>query len=166
MSLPEIVVVPHPSLREKLTDVTVFDQDLADLAATMIAVMHKANGVGLAANQIDRPVRMFVYGFDEAQPVNGVAGTPVEPTAVVNPVITPIGNQTNEDEEGCLSIPNLYGPVVRASRIRLQAVDVTGKPIDRELRDYEARVVQHETDHLNGVLFLDKVSNPTKLRRT
>src|SRR5690606_854047 len=117
MSLPEIVVVPHPSLREKLTDVTVFDQDLADLAATMIAVMRKANGVGLAANQIDRPVRMFVYGFDEAQPVNGVAGTPVEPTAVVNPVITPIGNQTNEDEEGCLSNPKLYGPVVRACGI-------------------------------------------------
>jgi peptide deformylase len=165
MSLPSIVSVPHPALRQKLAPVTTFDQELSDLAATMIRVMRQANGVGLAANQIDRLVRMFVYAIDEPLEVDGQMVGPIAAQAVVNPVITILDKTMDTDEEGCLSIPHLYGPVARPRRIQLAAQDLSGQPIKRAISGYEARIIQHETDHLNGVLFLDLVTDPTKLRK-
>lgn len=165
MSLPPIVSVPHPALRQKLALVSVFDKELAALADIMIQVMRKANGVGLAANQINERQRMFVYAIDEPFELNGHTIAPILPRAIINPTITIIGNHTEVEEEGCLSIPHLYGPVARANRIRLDAQDIDGTPFSKEVSGYEARIIQHETDHLNGVLFLDKVADPTKIRR-
>lgn len=165
MKLPSIVAVPHPALRRELAPVTVFDNALADLAEVMIATMHKGEGVGLAANQIDRPERMFVYGIDEPLEFDDEKVEPVAPMAIVNPSITILDDKQIVDEEGCLSIPGLYGPVARPWRIRIDGQDVTGKSISKDLSGYEARIVQHETDHLNGILFLDRLTDPGKLRR-
>ena len=165
MKLPSIVTVPHPALRRDLEPVTKFDRSLAELAEIMIATMREGEGVGLAANQIDRAERMFVYGIDEPLEFDNEKVEPVSPQAIVNPSIIIIDSRMVVDEEGCLSIPGLYGPVARPWRIRLEGQEISGKPIRKELSGYEARIVQHETDHLNGILFLDRVTDPGKLRR-
>ena len=164
MSL-KIVSVPHPALRQQLPNVTTFDSQLRKLADDMVAAMHKANGVGLAGNQVDRPVRMFVYGMDEPIEYHGKRVDRIPTQVVVNPIITTTDDETDIDEEGCLSVPGLYGPVSRATHIRLQAQNLDGSSFEREVSGYEARILQHETDHLNGILFLDKLTDPTKLRR-
>jgi|SRR5690606_30992251 len=126
--------------------------------------MRKAEGVGLAANQIGVDSRIFVYEI-EAFELNGVKYPAVPAQAVINPVIEVLDNSTEIMEEGCLSIPNLWGPVSRATKVMLKAQDLSGTHFSREVTGYEARVIQHETDHLNGKLFLDYISDPTKLRR-
>lgn len=165
MKLPEIITVPNPILRQKLEPVTEFNQSLVDLSEVMLEVMRQANGVGLAANQVGELARMFVYGVDEPFEADGRVVQPIAAQAIINPVITVLTGDSDVDEEGCLSIPHLYGPVERPLVIRLQAQDINGAPIDRQIDGYEARIVQHETDHLNGILFLDKLTDPTKLRK-
>jgi peptide deformylase len=165
MALPAIITVPHPALRQHLEPVRTFDGSLADLAKIMLKVMRQADGVGLAANQIGRLERMFVYAIDEDLEVDDRIIPAVPPQVVINPAITVMSRATTVEEEGCLSIPHLYGPVIRPARITLQGLTAEGRPFSREMADYEARVVQHETDHLNGILFLDHVVDPGKIRR-
>lgn len=164
MSLPEIVVVPAPILRQTLKPIESFDGQLKELAKTMIEVMHQADGVGLAANQIGIDAQIFVYGFDGFE-LKGKKQPTVSPQAVVNPVIEVLDPTTDEMTEGCLSIPGLSGPVARPIGIRLHGFDLDGNQFSRDIEGYEARVVQHETDHLNGKLYIDYITDPTKLRR-
>jgi peptide deformylase len=119
--------------------------------------MHAANGAGLAAPQIGVDLQVVIFGSD--QPNVRYPDAPLVPrTVLINPVITPLGNEEEEGWEGCLSVPGLRGRVPRWQRIRYQGFDAQGKPIDRSVEGFHARVVQHECDHLIGRLY------PTRMR--
>jgi len=125
---------------------------LADLRDTMAA----ANGAGLAAPQIGVGLRVVIFGFEHNQRYPDAE--PVPYTELVNPVITPLTLEMEEDWEGCLSVPGLRGRVPRLTRVRYSGFDLAGRRIDREASGFHARVVQHECDHLDGILY------PTRMR--
>jgi peptide deformylase len=144
MAILSIKTFGDPVLRERARDVETFDASLARLAEDMVETMHEAPGVGLAAPQVGRSIRLIVFDVGEG------------PTTLVNPALSGHeGEQTGE--EGCLSIPGLYFPVTRAMKVTCDAVDVRGEPIHLEGEELLARVFQHEVDHLDGVLFVDKL---------
>ncbi|MEZ6113781.1 MAG: peptide deformylase [Pirellulaceae bacterium] len=154
----KIITYPHPTLRHPSKPVKRVDAELKQIVARMFELMYESNGVGLAANQVDLPLRLFVANL-EADPEKG------EPLVFINPVISrPKGSV--EQEEGCLSLPGLYGPVIRPKQVRITAYTMSGEAIDATVSGLLARVVQHETDHLDGVLFFDRMppSRQTKLR--
>jgi peptide deformylase len=138
----------EPILRSKASPVTLFDDDLAQLAADMHETMRAAPGVGLAASQVGRLLRMFVYDTGD----EGESGT------LVNPEIIWASTETVEAEEGCLSLPGTYYPVTRAVAVKVRAQDVTGAPVEREGEGFLARIFQHEIDHLDGILFIDRLA--------
>ena len=144
----------HPVLRETARPVDKSElksTSIQDFIDSMIDTMHEYSGVGLAAPQVHEGIRMFVAMLDPDGQGDGDALT------FVNPEITVVGDQTVEGWEGCLSIPDVRGRVPRAQHIRVSALDRHGKRFELELKDFPARVVQHETDHLDGVLFLDRM---------
>jgi peptide deformylase len=120
---------------------------IGDLHETMVA----AKGAGLAAPQIGVGLRVVIFGFEHNQRYPDAE--PVPYTELVNPVIMPLAAEKEEDWEGCLSVPGLRGMVPRFSRVRYSGFDPQGRPIDREASGFHARVVQHECDHLDGVLY-------------
>ena len=125
--------------------------DLDALLADMRETMAAANGAGLAAPQIGVPLRVVIFGVD-ANPRYPEA-PPVPYTELVNPVLTPLGDAIEEGWEGCLSVPGLRGMVPRYARLRYEGLDPQGRPIAREVDGFHARVVQHECDHLDGILY-------------
>jgi len=138
---------PDPVLRMRANEVSSFDEDLAKLIERMTELMDDADGVGLAANQIGVLQRVFVFRPDPGEdPVYGV----------VNPVLTPIGDEHETDDEGCLSFQGILVPVERAVAVKLEALDVYGAKLELELEGLAARAVQHEFDHLNGVALIDR----------
>jgi peptide deformylase len=136
-----------PVLREPCRDVEVFDELMKRLHRDMLETMYDAPGVGLAAPQIGLSLRFFVYDANDG---NG-------PGAVANPVLSGHDGEQVE-EEGCLSIPNLWYPTNRALRVRVTGQDLEGQPISLEGEGLRARIFQHETDHVNGLLFIDRLS--------
>jgi peptide deformylase len=122
-------------------------QLVADMRETMVA----ASGAGLAAPQIGVPLRVVIFGFEHNDRYPDA--DPVPYTEIVNPVVTPLGPEMEEDWEGCLSVSGLRGRVPRYSRLRYAGFDPDGKPIEREVSGFHARVVQHECDHLDGILY-------------
>jgi peptide deformylase len=120
---------------------------LSDMRETMIA----AHGAGLAAPQIGVLLRVVIFGFEHNDRYPDAE--PVPYTEIVNPVLTPIGPELEEDWEGCLSVPGLRGRVPRHARLRYTGFDPQGRRIDREVTGFHARVVQHECDHLDGILY-------------
>jgi len=147
VALLNIRTLGDPILRSKAIAVTSFDDELTQLAADMHETMEAAPGVGLAATQVGRLLRMFVYNAGE----EGGSGT------MVNPQIVWRSEETQEAEEGCLSLPGTYYPVVRALQVRVAAYDLTGTAIEREGEGFLARIFQHEIDHLDGILFIDRL---------
>jgi peptide deformylase len=148
MEQMKIVHYPHPALRFPAKPVLAIDNDLRRIVAQMLELMYEHKGLGLAAPQVALPFQIFVMnlkGDPNARELERV---------YINPMISDKRGSV-EGEEGCLSFPGLYQKVRRAKQIRVQAYDQQGQPIDRELSDMEARVVQHETDHLFGKLFID-----------
>lgn len=131
--------------------------DVETLVRDLFETMRAAGGCGLAAPQIGVPLRVVVYGLDRAPEGSGRCSLP--DTVLVNPVLLPLGTDQDCAWEGCLSIPGMSGLVPRHRRIRLQARDLGGRVIDRELTGFEARVVQHECDHLDGVLYPLRITN-------
>jgi peptide deformylase len=127
---------------------TVLLQKLID---DMLETMEEYTGVGLAAPQVHESLRVFVAHLDPDGRGSG------EPIAVINPEIEVIGTEIIEGWEGCLSIPDIRGRVIRAAEIRVSALDRDGKRIEINAKDFPARVIQHETDHLDGVLFFDRM---------
>jgi peptide deformylase len=123
----------------------------------MMETMNEYHGIGLAAPQVHESLRLFVAGIEEEDPRTGA--TEIVPVAIVNSEVTPIGRDLVEDWEGCLSIPDIRGRVPRNRRIRVRGFDRDARPLDLELEEFPARVVQHETDHLNGVLFFDRMKS-------
>ncbi|NND99600.1 MAG: peptide deformylase [Pirellulaceae bacterium] len=149
-----VVQYPHPTLRFKSKPVRRVDAELRAIADRMLELMYEHNGVGLAANQVDLPIRMFVVN------ASGAKGEGEE-MVLINPEIQrPKGNETAE--EGCLSLPGVFGQVKRPKSIRLSAYDITGKAVECEVEGFLARVLQHEYDHLDGVMFFDRMTDEAK----
>lgn len=147
----EIIHYPHPTLRHVSRTLKKVDADLRDMVAQMFELMYEHEGVGLAANQVDLPYRVFV-----ANPTGDPANKEAE-QAFINPVLRN-GKGQAEAEEGCLSIPGVMGPVMRKEKITVEAYDLSGNSFVGELDGLFARIVQHETDHLDGKLFIDRLS--------
>ncbi len=153
MAILKVARMGHPVLRTSARPLTVTEIREATtqrLIDDMIETMHEYSGVGLAAPQVHEGLRLFVAGFE-----NEAGKLRVVP--FINTDIVPIGEAVAEDWEGCLSIPDLRGRVPRFRDIVIKALDRRGKPIEMALHDFEARVVQHEHDHLQGVLFIDRM---------
>jgi peptide deformylase len=148
LALAQIRQYGDPALRLKAHEVEQFDDDLRRLVERMIALMHDPLGVGLAGPQVGVLRRLFVYEPDEDGP-----------RALVNPVVAERGDETASDEEGCLSLQGVRIPVERATRIVLEGKDEHGADVRVELDEYAARVVQHESDHLDGVLTIDRTDD-------
>jgi peptide deformylase len=149
LALAQIRQYPDPALRMRARQVEHFDDDLARLVERMTALMLDANGVGLAATQVGVLRRLFVYQAAEEE----------EPVAVVNPDIENRGEETQIGEEGCLSIQGVHVEVERACAVVLIGQDAAGGDYRRELAGAAARVAQHELDHLDGVLMLDRTTD-------
>jgi peptide deformylase len=147
----QIVQYPHPTLRHLSKPLRRVDAELHKIVREMFDLMYQAKGVGLAANQVDLPYRLFVINL-EADP----AKRDLE-YVFINPVIT-ARKGSAEAEEGCLSLPGLYGDVRRPEKVTLNAYNLAGKELTLELDGLFARAAQHEIDHLDGVLFIDRLS--------
>jgi peptide deformylase len=153
MTVREILKMGDPRLLRFAKEVTDFDSDaLHLLVSDLLDTMHAANGAGLAAPQIGVDLQVVVFGSGEANPRYPDRDL-VPRTVLVNPVITPIGDATDNDWEGCLSVPGMRGMVPRFTHIRYTGFDPYGDPIDRTVEGFHARVVQHECDHLWGKLY-------------
>ena len=146
----QIIQYPHPTLRHRSKPLRRVDAELRKLVDEMFDLMYEHEGVGLAANQVDLPYRLFIAnpeGKADAKDSEGV---------FINPVLSG-GRGLEEDEEGCLSIPGIRAPVTRNATIKIQAYDLEGNEISGEVNGLMARIVQHETDHLDGTLFIDRL---------
>lgn len=161
MAMREIITLGHPTLRLKARKVTRFGPEVQQLINDMVETMRAAPGVGLAAPQVDVPERIVVVEL----PADEEEGLPAELYAFVNPEIVKASRDTKEGEEGCLSIPGYIGEVERSTEIVIRGQDALGRPQRVKARDYLARIFQHEIDHLEGVLFIDRVTEPSKIRR-
>jgi peptide deformylase len=151
-ALAQIRQYPDPVLRLPAREVEQFDDDLKRLVERMLRLMQDANGVGLAANQVGTIRRVFVFQPDPDS----------EPVAIVNPVIVERGGEAVSDEEGCLSMQGVQVPVERALTVRLEGRDPDGGEISIDLSELGARVAQHELDHLDGVLILDRTTDEAR----
>lgn len=148
----EVLRMGDPRLLERSREVARFNgPDLDALLVDMRDTMKEYNGAGLAAPQIGVPLRVVIFGV-ESNPRYPDA-EPVPYTEIVNPVIMPLSNEMEEGWEGCLSVPGLRGVVARHARVRYTGFDPRGRKIDREATGFHARVVQHECDHLDGILY-------------
>jgi peptide deformylase len=151
--LLRVVNYPHPTLRRPSKPLKRVDADLHRLVREMFELMYSKEhrGVGLAANQVDLPYRLFIVNLSSDPMLRD------EEHVFINPVIShPKGSA--EQEEGCLSLPGLFAPVRRPEKVLINAYNLAGNEVTYELDDLFARVVQHETDHLDGVLFIDRLT--------
>jgi peptide deformylase len=158
MSILKIARMGHPVLRAKARPVEKTELKGAvvqKLIDDMIDTMIEYHGVGLAAPQVHEGLRIFVAAVDPAG--DGHEDDDTKPIVLVNPVITVAGGDIVEDWEGCLSVPDIRGRVPRAREIRLHALDRKGDRIEMSAHDFTARVIQHEADHLDGLLFFDRM---------
>lgn len=160
--LLKVARMGHPVLREKAAPIDparIDTPEFQDFVDSMILTMHEYEGVGLAAPQVHVSERLVV--FHEGAGLTDPDGEPL--TALVNPEITALTEDTRAMWEGCLSVPGLRGRVSRPSRIRVRGLDRRGREVDLELEDFDAVVTQHECDHLDGTLFLDRLDDPRLL---
>ena len=160
MAILDIVTIPNPILRRKARPVTQFDADLQKLIDDMIETMREAPGVGLAAPQIGQPLRLSVI---ETLPKVDDEGNEIEDSRELFVIANPEIVWNSRDEllgvEGCLSIPGYVGEVARSEKIRVRAQDRFGRKIRLRLEGWTARIFQHEIDHLNGLLYIDKLTD-------
>ena len=152
LALGQIRQYPDPVLRMQAREVENFDGDLRRLAERMTQVMRDASGVGLAATQVGIIRRVFVFQPDSDE----------DPVAVVNPRLAERSDETTMEDEGCLSLIGVQMPVERATSVRLEGRDLEGGELSMELTGHAARVVQHELDHLDGVLILDHTTEDAR----
>lgn len=152
MTVREILRMGDPRLLRVARPVTRFDTpELHALVGDMFETMRAANGAGLAAPQIGVDLQLVIFGFGSN--ARYPDAPPVPETVLLNPVLTPLSDEIEEGVEGCLSVPGLRGSVPRHTRLRYEGVDQAGRPIVREAEGFHARVVQHEVDHLHGILY-------------
>jgi peptide deformylase len=151
MAVRPVLKMGEPLLRQVAAPVQRFDAELTALVADMNDTMRALNGAGLAAPQIGVGLRVVIFEVTSNPRYPDVA--PIPYTVLVNPELTPIGDEQEEGWEGCLSVPGLRGLVPRFNRLRYRGYDIEGTAIDRTVEGFHARVVQHETDHLDGILY-------------
>jgi peptide deformylase len=152
MAIKEIIKMGHPLLLEKAKPVRKFNTpELHKLVEDMIDTMKEASGAGLAAPQIAESIQLVIFGFDDNDRYEDEDSVPF--TVLINPVITSLTKETEDGWEGCLSVPGMRGVVSRFKKINYKGFDQFGKPINRDVEGFHARVVQHECDHLNGILY-------------
>ncbi len=158
MTVRPILQIGDPALRRVARPVP-DPRDVRDLIADLIDTMRDANGAGLAATQIGVDLRVCVIevGDNPRYPYK----PPIPLTVLINPELQPLTAETFENYEGCLSVPNLRGMVRRWVGVRVRALDAEGAPVDREVWGLSAGTFQHEVDHLDGKLFVDRVEDPT-----
>lgn len=163
MSIREILTPPAPALREPAEKVRAFTSDLRQLVDDMVETMRNADGVGLAGPQIGVAQRVIVveYGEGLEEPDTETAG--LELYKLVNPEIVSASPETAMDNEGCLSLPGYYGEVERAKSVSVKAFNPEGEPVRIEADGWLARIFQHEVDHLDGVLFVDRAREVWKV---
>ena len=157
MSILKVARMGHPVLRTKTQpmDRAILKSAVVQkLIDDMMDTMEEYHGVGLAAPQVHESVRLFVASLDMDR-----GDEPTDPIAIINPEVTPLGPDMSDDWEGCLSIPDIRGRVPRAREITVRAFDRTGTRIELSAHDFTARVIQHEADHLDGVLFFDRMKS-------
>lgn len=155
MALLPILNFPDPRLRTKAKPVEVVDDQIRTLAADMLETMYAAPGIGLAASQVDRHIQLIVIDLSEEKN---------QPLVFINPKITPLTQDTQPYEEGCLSVPQVFDKVERSAQVKIEALDLEGKPFELEADGLLAVCIQHEMDHLDGKLFVDYLS-PLKRQR-
>jgi peptide deformylase len=149
----KIILWPDPRLKKISAPVTQFDDSLKELTRQMFELMREARGVGLAAPQVGKNIRLFITNHD---------GDPAHDRIYVNPMLSDADGD-EEDEEGCLSLPKVNINVFRNKSIKIQAQDVTGQPFEQIETGYIARIWQHETDHLNGIMLTDRMGPVAKM---
>jgi peptide deformylase len=164
MSILKVARMGHPVLRAKAKSIdpgAIKTAEVQQLIDDMFETMREYQGVGLAAPQIHESLRIFVAGFaprrDEEDDDEDDDGVPL--MAMINPEITVVGREIQEDWEGCLSIPDIRGMVPRFTSILVRALDREGRAMELRLKDFAARVAQHEADHLDGILFFDRMTS-------
>lgn len=160
MSILKVARMGHPVLRARAQTIDPADiksPRIQQLIDDMFETMNEYHGVGLAAPQVHEGLRLFVAGFSSKGSESDDSHVPL--MALINPEITPLGSDVEDDWEGCLSIPEIRGRVPRAREIEVKAYDRRGRRIAIQARGFTARVIQHETDHLDGVLFFDRMKS-------
>ena len=155
MSILKVAHMGHPVLRERARPLA--RSEITELATQrliddMFETMREYQGIGLAAPQVHKNLRLFVAGVEDPDAV-------LPPVVMINPEITPIGQKIEEDWEGCLSIPDIRGQVPRPNEIQIRALDRHGQELAMTASGFAARVIQHETDHLDGILFFDRMKS-------
>ena len=161
MAVREILKMGDPRLLRVAEPVTEFDTPaMRELIADMFDTMHAANGAGLAAPQIGVNLQLVIFGFKDNQRYPDAPQVPE--TVLINPVLTPLSDEKEESFEGCLSVPGLRGSVPRWTKLRYEGVDQFTQPIARDVDGFHARVVQHEVDHLLGVLYPMRITDFSK----
>ena len=162
MSILKVARMGHPVLRAKarpLEKAEIRGAVIQKLIDDMIETMNEYHGVGLAAPQVHESLRLFVAGIAPNVDEDEEEEERVPLMALINPEITAVGDDTADEWEGCLSIPDIRGRVTRAREIKVKAYDRRGRRIEINARGFTARVIQHETDHLDGVLFFDRMAS-------
>ena len=165
-----IVQYGDPVLRSKGARIEKIDDRIRELAQNMIETMHEANGVGLAAQQIGEPLQLAVLDVSQVEDrpsimkLNGQDVDPAGamPLVLINPEVA-LGNETDTGTEGCLSFPEVTGEISRSKSIVVRGQDLEGNAIEIETTGFLARAIQHEVDHLNGILFIDRMSSAAKM---
>ena len=164
VTLLKIAQIGNPVLRQRARELSAGElasERTQRFIDDLVETMRDANGAGLAAIQVHEPIRIFAVEVKDNPRYPYKPNVPL--TIVVNPVIEPIGTETFENYEGCLSVPNLRGVVERSTEIRLRGLDREGRAIDRVVKGLTAGTFQHEADHLDGVIFIDRVKDPRTL---
>jgi peptide deformylase len=155
MALRDIIILPDKRLRVVSKPVDKIDDDIRTLVADMFETMYEAPGIGLAAIQVGAPLRVVTMDLSKREEAS-------EPKVLINPEIVSSSEEKSVYEEGCLSIPDIHEDVERPARVKVKYLDLDGKPQEAEAEGLFATCIQHEIDHLNGVLFIDHIS---KLKR-
>lgn len=162
-----IITVPDKILETPTRELTLAEINtpkIQELISAMIPKMYESEGIGLAAPQVNHSIRICIIG-KEAVKMDRKATLPHEDLVLINPTWVKTSRKTNNDQEGCLSIPGLYGTVKRHSAIHVEALDRQGNKLSFEARNFFARVIQHEVDHLDGVLFTTKATNLKEIKK-
>jgi peptide deformylase len=161
MAIREVLKMGDPRLLGVALPVHAFGTpELAALLADMRDTMRELDGAGLAAPQIGIGLRVVIFGFEDSTRYPEAPSVPF--TVLINPELTPLGEELEEGWEGCLSVPGMRGLVPRYRHLRYTGVDAAGHPIDRTVSDFHARVVQHEVDHLDGILYPRRIRDLTQ----
>ncbi len=164
MAILKVARLGHPVLRriaEPVSPEAIRSPDIQRLIDDMLETMDEYDGAGLAAPQVHVPRRIVIYGVQENPRYPDAESVPL--TVLVNPEVTPATTEMDEDWEGCLSVPDLRGQVPRYTRVRVEAYDRDGMPVRFAAEGFHARVVQHECDHLDGTVYLDRMRSMATL---